>query len=88
MKKKKRKMKLWKKILIVILLAIAIFAGWFFYKVQKNGGGFSGMLATLAGHDENTRKNLGELKFLILGISTDQDGVDLTDTIMVLSYNL
>lgn len=86
-KKKKRKMKLWKKVLIVILLAIAIFAGWFFYKVQKNGGGFSGMLATLAGHDENTRKNLGELKFLILGISTDQDGVDLTDTIMVLSYN-
>lgn len=86
-KKKKRKMKLWKKIFLIILLLIAIFVGWFFYKVQKNGGGFSGMLATLAGHDENTRKNLGELKFLILGISTDQDGVDLTDTIMVMSYN-
>lgn len=86
-KKKKRKMKLWKKVFLIILLLIAIFAGWFFYKVQKNGGGFSGMLATLAGHDENTRKNLGELKFLILGISTDQDGVDLTDTIMVMSYN-
>ena len=85
--KKKKKMKLWKKILLVVLLILAIFIGWFIYKVEKNGGGLSGMLATLAGHDENTRKNLGELKFLILGISTDQEGVDLTDTIMVASYN-
>lgn len=85
--KKRKKMKLWKKILIVILLLIVGFAGWFFYKVEKNGGGLTGMLATIAGHDENTRKNLGEFKCLILGISTDQDGVDLTDTIMVLSYN-
>lgn len=86
-KKKKKKMKLWKKILLVILLLLAIFVGWFIYKVEKNGGGLSGMLATLAGHDENTRKNLGELRFLLLGISTDQTGVDLTDTIMVASYN-
>ena len=86
-KKKKKKMKLWKKILLVILLLLAIFVGWFWYKTEKNGGGVSGMLATIAGHDENTRKNLGEFKCLILGISTDQDGVDLTDTIMVLSYN-
>ena len=85
--KKKKKMKLWKKILLVILLLLAIFIGWFIYKVEKNGGGVSGMLATLAGHDENTRKNLGELNFLILGISTDQTGVDLTDTIMIASYN-
>ena len=86
-KGKKKKMKLWKKILLVILLLLAIFIGWFIYKTEKNGGGLSGMLATLAGHDENTRKNLGELRFLILGISTDQEGVDLTDTIMVASYN-
>ena len=85
--KKKKKMKLWKKILLIILLLLAIFIGWFIYKVEKNGGGLSGMLATIAGHDENTRKNLGELRFLILGISTDQVGVDLTDTIMVASYN-
>lgn len=85
--KMKKKMKLWKKILLVILLLLAIFIGWFIYKVEKNGGGVSGMLATLAGHDENTRKNLGELNFLILGISTDQTGVDLTDTIMIASYN-
>ena len=86
-KKKKKKMKLWKKILLIILLLLAIFIGWFIYKTEKNGGGLSGMLATLAGHDENTRKNLGEFRCLILGISTDQDGVELTDTIMVLSYN-
>lgn len=85
--KKKKKMKLWKKILLIILLLLTIFIGWFIYKVEKNGGGMSGVLATLAGHDENTRKNLGELRFLLLGISTDQTGVDLTDTIMVASYN-
>ena len=85
--KKKKKMKLWKKILLVILLLLAIFIGWFIYKVEKNGGGLTGILATIAGHDENTRKNLGELNFLILGISTDQTGVDLTDTIMIASYN-
>lgn len=85
--KKKKKMKLWKKILILLLLVLIAFVAWFLYKTEKNGGGLSGMLATLAGHDENTRKNLGEFKCLILGISTDQDGVDLTDTIMVLSYN-
>ena len=86
-KRKKKKMKLWKKILLVILLLLAILLGWFFYKSEKNGGGLSGMLATIAGHDENTRKNLGEFRCLILGISTDQDGVDLTDTIMIASYN-
>ena len=86
-KAKKKKMKPWKKILLFILLVLVIFIGWFIYKTERNGGGLSGMLATLVGHDENTRKNLGEFRCLILGISTDQDGVDLTDTIMVASYN-
>ena len=86
-KAKRKKMKLWKKILLVILTLLLIFIGWFIYKTERNGGGLSGMLATLAGHDENTKKNLGEFRCLLLGISTDQDGVDLTDTIMVLSYN-
>lgn len=45
------------------------------------------MLATLAGHDDNTKKNLGEFQTLILGISTDEVGSLLTDTIMVASYN-
>ena len=69
--------------LFIILIAGSVFA----YKVCKNGGGMSGMLATVVGHDENTKKNLGEFKTLILGISTDQENVELTDTIMVASYN-
>ena len=85
--KKKKKMKRWKKILLVIFLILLIAGGLFAYRVYKNGGGMSGMLATMVGHDENTKKNLPELKVLLLGISTDQEGVELTDTIMVASYN-
>lgn len=83
----KKTKKTWKKVLLIMLLIILIAGSVFAYKVYKNGGGMTGMLATMIGHDENTKKNLGEFKCLILGISTDQDGVDLTDTIMVASYN-
>lgn len=85
--KKKKKMKRWKKVLLIIFLILLIAGGVFAYRVYKNGGGMSGMLATMVGHDENTKKNLPELKVLLLGISTDQEGVELTDTIMVASYN-
>ena len=71
-KKPKKKMKLWKKIVLFSILAIIIGLGvWFAYKTHKNGGGMTGMLATVVGHDENTKKNLPELKVLILGVSTD-----------------
>lgn len=83
---KRKKKKIWKRILLIILLIIILAIGWFIYKTQKNGGGLSGMLATAVGHDENTKKNLGEIKVLILGVSTDLDS-ELTDTIMVASYN-
>ena len=42
-----------------------------------------GMLTTVL----NTKKDLNEIKVLLLGISTDQDNVELTDTIIVASYN-
>ncbi len=87
LKKKRKKKKTWKKVLLVILLIIIILAGIFAYRVYKNGGGMSGILATIVGHDENTKKNLGEFRILLLGISTDQEGVELTDTIIVASYN-
>ena len=45
------------------------------------------MLATVAGHDENTKKNLGTFQVLLMGVSTDQAGVNLTDTIMIASYD-
>lgn len=83
---KRRKKKTWKKVLLVILLILIIAIGWFAYRTYKNGGGLSGMLATVVGHDENTKKNLKEIKVLILGVSTDLDS-ELTDTIMVASYN-
>ena len=80
-------MKMWKKILLIILLILLIAGGVFAYRVYRNGGGLSGMLATVVGHDENTRKSLGELQVLLMGVSTDQEGVALTDTIIVASYN-
>ncbi len=85
--KTKKKMKLWKKIFLVIILILCIAGGVFAYRVHKNGGGLSGMLATVVGHDENTRKSLGELQVLLMGVSTDQEGVALTDTIIAASYN-
>lgn len=84
---KKKKKKIWKKVVLLIVLIIAIASGIFAYKVEKNGGGLQGMLATVVGHDENTKKNLGEFKCLVLGISTDLEGSSLTDTIIVASYN-
>lgn len=85
-KKNKKKMKTWKKVLLVILLVVLVAIGWFTYRTYKNGGGLSGMLATVVGHDENTKKNLPEIKVLVLGVS---NGIEakLTDTIMVASYN-
>ena len=86
-KNKKKKMKTWKKVVLVIFLILLIALGVFAYRVHINGGGMSGMLATVVGHDKNTKKNLGEFRALLLGISTDQEGSELTDTIIVASYN-
>lgn len=85
-KNKRKKKKIVRKILLLILVMLIVFIGWFTYKTYKNGGGLSGMLATVVGHDENTKKNLKEIKVLILGVSTDLES-ELTDTIMVASYN-
>lgn len=85
--KSKKNRKIGRKILLVFVLILVIAGSCFAYRVYKNGWGLSGMLATMVGHDENTKKNLGEFKVLILGISTDQENVELTDTIMVASYN-
>ena len=83
---KKRKGKKGLKILLIIMLLLLSGIGWFTYKTIRNGGGLSGMLATVVGHDENTKKDLKEIKVLVLGVSTDLDS-ELTDTIMVASYN-
>lgn len=84
---KNKKKKVWKKVLLIIVLILLIAGCVFAYKVHKNGGGLKGVLATAVGHDENTKKNLGEFQCLLLGISTDEEGALLTDTIMIASYN-
>ncbi len=81
--RKKEKKKIGKRVLLILLLILLVAGGVFAYKVHQNGGGTSGMLATVL----NTKKDVGEFKALLLGISTDQDGVELTDTIIVASYN-
>ena len=83
----KKKKKKGKKVLLIILLLLLVAGGVFAYKVHKNGGGLTGILATTMGHNGDTRKNLDEFKCLVLGISTDEEGALLTDTIMVASYN-
>ncbi len=83
---KRKKKKIVRKIILLILILFMIAGVWFAYKTHKNGGGLSGMLATAVGHDENTKKNLKEIKVLLLGVSTDLDS-QLTDTIIVASYN-
>ena len=83
---KRRKKHTGRKILLIIVIILIIAIGWFTYRTMKNGGGLSGMLATAVGHDENTKKDLKEIKVLLMGVSTDIDS-ELTDTIMVASYN-
>lgn len=87
-KKVKKKSGVWKKILLLFLLIIVAAGGVFAYKTYKNGGGVGGIIATVIGHDENTKKNLSEFRVLILGVSTDLgEEALLTDTIIVASYN-
>lgn len=85
-KRNKKKTSVIPKILSVIFIALLISGCVFAYRAYKNGGGLSGILATFLGHNEETRKNLPELKVLLMGVSTDIDA-ELTDTIMVASYN-
>lgn len=75
------------RVVICILLVLIILAvGFTGYKIQENGGGLSGILATVLGEDKEDLENLKPLKILVMGIS----GVDeykLADTIMVASYD-
>ena len=56
-KKSKNNKKIGRKILIIFILILLIAGSCFAYRVYKNGWGLSGMLATMVGHDENTKKN-------------------------------
>lgn len=89
-KQKKRKINKWKifrNILLIVLILILAFAGMFAYKVMKNGGGLQGFIAAAVGHDENTLKDLDKITFLVVGISGCEEDYKLADTIMVCSYD-
>ena len=83
---KKKRFKILKVFLLVILILALAVGSFVLYSGYKNGWGLSNMIATFVGHDEETLKNLDELRVLLLGVSTDTTAV-LTDTIMVASYN-
>ena len=85
-KKQKKGHPVLKVILAILLIILVMIGGFVSYSTYKNGWGWQGLLATMMGHDQNTVKELGELKVLLLGVSKDID-TELTDTIIVASYN-
>ncbi len=88
-KERRKKSVAWKifKILVILLILAGISYGCYFaYRVSKNGGGLQGFMATALGHDENTLKDLDPIHFMLVGISGEEE-YKLADTIMVCSYN-
>lgn len=71
-----------KRVILLIIVILIILAGVFTSKIVMNGGGLKGLLATLVGQTEETRKNMSEIEFLILG-----ESLNLTDTIMIGKYD-
>ncbi len=88
--KVKKKVKTVRKVkrVVVALLCLAVLAGGALigYRTYENGGGMTGVLATLLGEDSETLENLEPIQVLIMGIS-GVDDYKLADTIMVASYN-
>lgn len=84
--KRRKKNRMGLKIFIVILIILALLAGFFIYKINKNGGGMQGMIATVLGHNAEKLKDLEPLYFVVLGESVAGDS-RLTDTIMVCKYD-
>jgi len=82
-KKKKSKIgKFFARFFLVLLILILICGGVFAYKVQKNGGGLSGLTATILGTNQEVVKNLPPVYVVLLGESQN-----LTDTIMLVKYD-
>lgn len=81
-RKTKNNHKVAKRVLVIVIVILIILAGVFTSKVVMNGGGLKGLLATLFGQSEETRKNMSEIQFLILG-----ESLNLTDTIMIGRYD-
>lgn len=85
-KRPQKKSKLLKKVFLLLLIILVVVIGFIIYKVQANGGGLQGLLLTAVGHDQETIKELDPIQVLLMGVSTD-NGLKLSDTIIVASYN-
>ena len=86
-RKKHRILRFILKFILTIIIAIILFVGGFLgYSVYKNGWGLKGIIKTAVGTSGKTAEELGEFQILILGVSEDISA-ELTDTIMVASYN-
>lgn len=83
--KRIRRKRIPKFIKILMIIAVIMFS-FVTYSTIKNGWGISGIIATFMGHNQSTKKEMGELKVLLLGVSTDISS-KLTDTIIIASYN-
>ena len=85
-KKTKKKHRILRVFLIFILIIILFLGGFVGYSAYKNGWGLRGLLQTMTGQSEEALQNLPEFRVLLLGVSEDISA-QLTDTIMVASYN-
>ena len=54
---RKKKRRVVSKVLLVLLIVILAAAGFLIYRINENGGGMQGMLATAFGHNAEKLKN-------------------------------
>lgn len=82
--KKKGFKKRWIVLIVLLILIIAggIYAASFMNKVEENGGGVQGIIATALGQDSTTLANLDPIYCLVVGKSEG-----MTDTILVCAYS-
>lgn len=81
---KKRFKKRWIVLIVLLILLVAggIYAARFMNKVEENGGGVQGIIATALGQDSTTLANLDPIYCLVVGKSEG-----MTDTILVCAYS-
>ena len=85
-KKRKKKHPFLRCLLAIFILLLMLVVSFFAYSILKNGWGLKGVLQTALGQSEEKLQDLDPFTVLILGVSKDIS-VELTDTIMIASYN-
>lgn len=81
-KRKKKSRHIILKIFLVLLIIILLGVGYMIYKTHQNGGGMTGLLTTVLGQEDIPLEEVDPINILVLGTSQD-----MSDTIMVCSYN-